>query len=49
MSERDELSMFIWHNLINALSTIIEYPALSNEDFDGNYKFIYVLFFFHKR
>lgn len=27
--------MYIWQNLINALSTVIEYPALSTEDFEG--------------
>lgn len=37
MSERDELSMYIWQNVINALSIIIEYPASSNEDFEGNF------------
>lgn len=37
MSERDELSMYIWQNLINSLSSIIEYPPSSNEDFEGNF------------
>lgn len=37
LSERDELSMNIWQNLINALSNIIEYPATSNDDFEGNF------------
>ncbi|XP_025419971.1 protein purity of essence-like [Sipha flava] len=32
--EKDESSMFIWQNLINALSSIIEYPSNSNEDFE---------------
>jgi hypothetical protein len=35
--EKDESSMFIWQNLINALSSIIEYPSNSNEDFEGNF------------
>lgn len=35
MSERDELSMYIWQNLINVLSRIIEYPACSIEEFEG--------------
>lgn len=39
MSERDELSMYIWQNLINALSIIIEYS--SNEDFEGNFVVIF--------
>lgn len=37
MSERDELSMYIWHHLINTLCSIIEYPPSSNEDFEGNF------------
>lgn len=34
--EKDKSSMYIWHNLINALSSIIEYPSNSIEYFEGN-------------
>lgn len=29
--------MYIWQSLINALSSIIEYPSNRYEDFEGNY------------
>lgn len=36
ISERDELSMYIWQNMINALSSLINRPQSSNDDFEGN-------------
>jgi len=35
--ERDEISLNIWHNLINALGRVIKHPAKGYEDFEGNF------------
>ncbi|VVC25973.1 Hypothetical protein CINCED_3A011321 [Cinara cedri] len=46
MSERDELSMYIWQNMINALNNIIENPTSSNEHFeDLNVEHVQLLIF----
>ncbi|XP_026807089.1 E3 ubiquitin-protein ligase UBR4 isoform X1 [Rhopalosiphum maidis] len=34
ITERDELSMFIWQNMINALGSLINRPRSSNDDFE---------------